>query len=161
MAVPARFEVVARQPLVVIDGAHNPDGLAASAETLADQFTVLGQVIWVVGMMRDKDPDAMLDAIEASGARCDMVVCCAPNWPRALPAAELAAAVRNRGIDAETAGDVAEAVDRALALSTEEDAIVVTGSLYTAGAAAFTWPHPISRVPPVTAAGTRPVRGNL
>ncbi len=135
VSFPARFEVVARQPLVVIDGAHNPDGLAASAETLADQFTVLGQVIWVVGMMRDKEPDAMLDAIEASGARCDLVVCCAPDWPRALPAAELAAAVRNRGIDAETAGDVAEAVDRALALSTEEDAVVVTGSLYTAGAA--------------------------
>ncbi len=135
VTVPARFEVVARQPLVVVDGAHNPDGLAASAETLADQFTVLGQVTWVVGMMRDKDPDAMLDAIEASGARCDLLVCCAPDWPRALPAAELAAAARNRGIDAETAGDVSEAVDRALALSTDEDAVVVTGSLYTAGAA--------------------------
>ena len=135
VAVPARFEVVARQPLVVVDGAHNPDGLAASAETLADQFTVLGQVTWVVGMMRDKDPDAMLNAIEGSGARCDLVVCCAPDWPRALPAAELAAAARNRGMDAETAGDVAEAVDRALALSTDEDAVVVTGSLYTAGTA--------------------------
>ena len=135
VGVPARFEVVDRQPLVVIDGAHNPDGLAASAETLADQFTVLGQVTWVVGMMRDKDPDAMLDAIEVSGARCDLVVCCAPDWPRALPAAELAAAARKRGIEAETAGDVAGAVDRALALSTDEDAVVVTGSLYAAGAA--------------------------
>ena len=133
--VPARFEVVAHQPLVVIDGAHNPDGLAATADTLDEQFTVLGAVTWVVGMMRDKDPDAMLDAIEAPGARCDLVVCCAPDWPRALPAGDLAAAVRSRGIDAEIAGDVSEAVDRALALSTEEDAVVITGSLYTAGAA--------------------------
>lgn len=133
--MPARFEVVARQPLVVIDGAHNPDGLAAAADTLADQFTVLGAVTWVVGMMSDKDPDAMLAAIDASGARCDLVVCCAPDWPRALPAADLAAAARNRGIEAEVADTVNEAVDRALALSTEEDAVVVTGSLYTAGAA--------------------------
>ena len=135
VAVPARFEVVSRQPLVVIDGAHNPDGFAAVAATLADQFTVLGTVTWVVGMMSDKDPDAMLAAIGASGARCDLVVCCAPNWPRALPAADLAEAARNRGIDAEIAHDVTEAVERALALSGDEDAVVVTGSLYTAGAA--------------------------
>ncbi len=135
VAVPARFEVVARQPLVVIDGAHNPDGLAAAAATLADQFTVLGTVTWVVGMMGDKDPDAMLAAIGASGARCDLVVCCAPDWPRALPAADLADAARSRGIDAEIAHDVTDAVERALALSGEEDAVVVTGSLYTAGAA--------------------------
>ena len=135
VAVPARFEVVARQPLVVIDGAHNPDGLAAAAATLAEQFTVLGTVTWVLGMMSDKDPDAMLAAIGASGARCDLVVCCAPDWPRALPAADLADAARNRGIDAEIAHDVTEAVERALALSGDEDAVVVTGSLYTAGAA--------------------------
>ena len=131
----ARFEVVARQPLVVIDGAHNPDGLAAAAATLHEQFRVPGSVTWVVGMMRDKDPDEMLAAIDASGARCDLVVCCSPDWPRALPAADLAVAAHNRGIDAEIADDVAEAVDRALALAAEEDAVVITGSLYTAGAA--------------------------
>ena len=135
VAVPARFEVVGRQPLVVIDGAHNPDGLAAAAATLAEQFTVLGTVTWVLGMMSDKDPDAMLAAIGASGVRCDLVVCCAPDWPRALPAADLADTARNRGIDAEIAHDVTEAVERALALSGDEDAVVVTGSLYTAGAA--------------------------
>ncbi|MCQ3810469.1 MAG: bifunctional folylpolyglutamate synthase/dihydrofolate synthase [Acidimicrobiia bacterium] len=135
VALPARFEVVARQPLVVIDGAHNPDGLAAAAATLHEQFRVPGTVTWVVGMMRDKDPDEMLAAVDASGARCDLVVCCSPDWPRALPAADLAAAARNRGIDAEIATDVAEAIDRALALSGEEDAVVITGSLYTAGAA--------------------------
>lgn len=133
--LPARFEVVSRQPLVVIDGAHNPDGLASAAETLADEFSVLGTATWVVGMMGDKDPNDMLGAIVDSEARCDLMVCCAPDWPRALPAADLAAAARSRGFEAEVADDVAEAVDRALALSTEEDAVVITGSLYTAGAA--------------------------
>ncbi|WP_420640208.1 bifunctional folylpolyglutamate synthase/dihydrofolate synthase [Candidatus Poriferisocius sp.] len=135
VAIPARFEVVGRQPLVVIDGAHNPDGLAAAAATLAEQFSVLGTVTWVVGMMGDKDPDAMLAAIDTSDARCDRVVGCAPDWPRALPAAAVAAAATNRGIDAEIAGQVGEAVDRALALSADEDAVVIAGSLYTAGAA--------------------------
>ena len=135
VAVAARFEVVANQPLVVIDGAHNPDGLAAAAATLHEQFRVPGTVTWVVGMMRDKDPDEMLAAIDASGARCDLVLCCSPDWPRALPAADLAIAAHNRGIEAEIADDVAEAVNRALALAAEEDAVVITGSLYTAGAA--------------------------
>jgi len=133
--VPARFEVVTRQPLVVIDGAHNPDGLAAVAATLADEFNVAGPAVWVVGMMSDKDPGAMLGAIAASDAGCDLVLCCAPDWPRALPAAELAAAARHRGFEAEAVGDVAEAVDRAQALAAETGAVMVTGSLYTAGAA--------------------------
>ena len=133
--LPARFEVISRQPLVVIDGAHNPDGLAAAAATMADEFSVLGTVTWVIGLMGDKDSDAMLAAIAASGARCDLMVCCAPDWPRALPAVELAAAARSGGFDAEVAGDAAEAVERALALSTEDDAVVITGSLYTAGTA--------------------------
>jgi len=137
VSVPARFEVVGRRPLMVIDGAHNPDGLAASAAALADQFAVSGQVIWVLGMMRDKDPGAMLAALGASGARCDLVVCCTPDWPRALAAADLAAAVRSRGIAAEVSGGVAQAVQRAAELSTEEGAVVATGSLYTAGAARF------------------------
>ena len=135
VSVPARFEVVARQPMVVIDGAHNPDGLAAAAAALRDQFSVTGAITWVMGMMRDKDPDDMLAAIETVGARPDLIVCCAPRWPRALPAPDLAAAVRNRGMEAEAVEDVADAVDRALALSSAEDAVVVTGSLYTAGAA--------------------------
>lgn len=135
VAVPARFEVVQRQPLVVIDGAHNPDGVAAAATALSDQFNVAGKVTWVVGMMRDKDPDAMLAAIDAAGARADLVVCCAPDWPRALPPEHLAAAARRRGIEAEAADEAAEAVDRALALSAAEDAVVIAGSMYTAGAA--------------------------
>ena len=135
VSVPARFEVVARQPLVVIDGAHNPDGLTAAATVLRDQFSVAGAVTWVMGMMRDKNPEDMLAAIETASVRPDLIVCCAPRWPRALPAPDLAAAARNRGIEAEAVDDVADAVDRALALSSAEDAVVVTGSLYTAGAA--------------------------
>ena len=86
VTVPARFEVVARRPLVVIDGAHNPDGVAATAATLRDQFSVSGAIIWVIGIMRDKDLDAMLAALEPAGARRNRVICCAPRWPRALPA---------------------------------------------------------------------------
>ncbi len=135
VSVPARFEVVSRRPLVVIDGAHNPDGLAASATTLNDQFDVTGTVIWVIGIMRDKSPDAILEAIEAAGTRPEVVICCAPAWPRALEAQDLATAVRNRGIETEVAGDVADAVDRALDRATPDDAVMVTGSFYTAGAA--------------------------
>ncbi|MYG94401.1 MAG: bifunctional folylpolyglutamate synthase/dihydrofolate synthase [Acidimicrobiia bacterium] len=148
VAVPARFEVLCRQPLVIIDGAHNPNGMAAAATTLQAEFDVHGVVIWVVGMMADKDPAAMLEAISTAGSRCDLLICCTPDWPRALPAADLATVARDIGITVEVLPRVSEAVERALELVGEASydlgkpqdsgisgAVMIAGSLYVAGAA--------------------------
>ena len=91
LRLPGRFEVVHRAPLLVLDGAHNPDGARAAAATLADEFDVAGTRRWVLGLLVGRDLDEMLDAF---GVRAgDEVITCTPPSPRGIPADELAKAV--------------------------------------------------------------------
>ena len=122
-----------REPLVVLDGAHNPDGMAALTTTLHDDFADVTSTIVVLGMLSGRDPDAMVEALELTAY--DVVVCTTPPSPRALPAAEVAEAVARAGLEVEVVPDVTQALERARAIATSEDRIIVTGSLYVVGAA--------------------------
>jgi dihydrofolate synthase/folylpolyglutamate synthase len=75
----------------------------------------------------------MMKALGVKHAR--LVVACAVDWPRAMPAPEVAAAARQLGAEVEIVPVVAEAVARALAVAGPDDAVVVTGSLHVVGAA--------------------------
>jgi dihydrofolate synthase/folylpolyglutamate synthase len=132
VTVPGRFEIVGRNPLVVLDGAHNPHGARALAATL-DDFAVAGDRILVLGTMSNHDPGELLDALGAGSFR--LVVATAADWPRARPATEVADAARDRGLDVEVVPRVADAVARARALATGDDLVLVTGSLYVVGEA--------------------------
>jgi dihydrofolate synthase/folylpolyglutamate synthase len=130
---PGRFEVLGHEPLVVLDGAHNPDGASAAARTLAEEFTIVGDRRLVVGLLRGRDPHDLLQRLGAASAA--EVVCCAPDWPRAVPPDELAGVVRAVGGRPTVADSVADALRQALASSGPDDAVLVAGSLYTVGAA--------------------------
>ena len=130
---PGRMEVVARRPLVILDGAHNPAGARAAAATLASEFAAAGSRVLVVGLLQGRDPAEMLAALGADHAR--VVVACPPPSPRALPAAAVSDAARAMGLEAMTATSVEEALERALALAREDDLVLVSGSLYVVGAA--------------------------
>lgn len=130
--LPGRLEVVDRQPLVVLDGAHNPSGARALAEALDEAFGACGRVL-VVGLLRSRDPIEMLVALDAARAR--LVIACPPPSPRALPPEEVAAAARGLGIAAEVAGSVADAVTRARKVAEPAEMVLVTGSLYVVGTA--------------------------
>ncbi len=131
--VPGRFEVVGRHPLVVLDGAHNAAGAAAAAATMRDDFSPPGDIVVVFGCNEGRDPADLLAELAAVTPRT--IVATRADWERAVPADEVAAAARAVGLDVEVVGDVAQAVDRARSLVTEEDTILVTGSLYVVGAA--------------------------
>ncbi|MFN8019032.1 MAG: cyanophycin synthetase, partial [Acidimicrobiales bacterium] len=131
--VPGRFEVVRREPTVVLDAAHNLHGAAAAAATLRDEFTLLGSLIVVAGFLEGRDPAEMLEALGAREA--GFLVACAPDSPRAIPAPVVAAAAEGLGIVAESVASVADALDRALGLANADDLILVTGSLYVVGPA--------------------------
>ena len=138
VTVPGRMEVLRRSPLVVLDGAHNTAGAAAAGVALAEDFAGAGKVFVVMGCLRGRDPSELLQALSAGGRALDRVVACAPASPRAVPAAEVAAAARGLGAPAEEVegpSSVAEAVGRALALAGPADLVLVTGSLYVVGAA--------------------------
>jgi dihydrofolate synthase/folylpolyglutamate synthase len=130
---PGRLEVVGRRPLIVLDGAKNIPGAQAMAAAIDEEFGHVRSRIMVVGMLRGKDPDEMLQALAAPKAR--HVIACPPPSPRAQPADVVAKAAMLLGTDAEPTGSVAEALDRARELATEDDLILVTGSLYVVGAA--------------------------
>ncbi len=131
--LPGRLEVVAHQPLVVLDSAHNPDALARVAATLDDDFAVLGSRVVVLGMLAGRDATAALEAIAA--ARPDLVVCTdADPGGRGLDPTELATAAESLGLANEVVSDPAEAVVRALAAADEEDLVLVCGSSRLVGA---------------------------
>lgn len=131
LALPGRFEVLGHQPLVVLDGAHNPPAAEAVARTLDDSFHTTGRRLLVLGMLADRDPGTFLDALES--LRVDAVVTCTVPSPRAASAAQLAAAVGRRGVPVEAVDDPVEAVRRAVDVAAEDDLVLVTGSLYLVG----------------------------
>ena len=130
--LPGRFEVVSVDPLVIVDGAHNPAGAEAAIATLDDGFAVGGQRVLIIGMMGERDPRWMLESLEADHA--DLVIACTPRSPRAMAAADLAAVARGMEIAVEVVADPGEALHRALNVTTGDDLIFAAGSLYVAGA---------------------------
>jgi dihydrofolate synthase/folylpolyglutamate synthase len=133
VTAPGRFEIVSREPLVVLDGAHNPAGAAVAAQTMADDFDVAGSRILVVGVLAPHDPAPFLEALDAATA--DLVIACTPPSPRAVPASQVATAAAALGVPAEVVPDVDRAVTRALDRAGVDDAVLVTGSLYVVGQA--------------------------
>lgn len=134
VAMPGRFEVVHYQPLVIIDGAHNPAGADVCAEVFFTNFDPVGSRRLVVGTLRSRDPLALLSALRAD--EFDQVICCTAPSPRGLPATDLADVARSMGCDDVVVREsVAAAIDRALTDANADDAVLVTGSLYVVGEA--------------------------
>lgn len=129
--LPGRFEVVGREPTVILDGGHNPDGLATVKQTLDEAFARVGSWVLVVGFLDGKDPREMLEAIDA--ADFDAVIACTPNWSRAVPAEVVAKAAAAMDVDVEIVADPVEAFRRARAVSSDEDLVLVAGSMYIVG----------------------------
>jgi dihydrofolate synthase/folylpolyglutamate synthase len=142
---PGRLEVVRREPLVVLDGAHNVAGAHALRAALAEEFPPTPRTL-VVGLLREKEPHEMLEALGATDAA--RVVCCRPPTSRGLDPARLADAAVDLGVPAEVVDVVEavdEAVDRALEVTPSDAQIVVAGSLYVVGAARRTLLHDSGR----------------
>lgn len=127
LQLPGRVEVVRRDPVVIVDGAHNPDAAAALGEALSEAFVVAGRRTAVVGMLAGRSPAAFLRALtERFGV--DLVVAVTMPEPRGLPAAAIAAAAEGLGLACVAAGSVADGVRRAVELGDDDDLIVATGS---------------------------------
>jgi dihydrofolate synthase/folylpolyglutamate synthase len=132
---PGRLEVVEHQPLVVIDGTKNIAGARAVRAALDEEFPHTHRT-WVVGVLRQKDPVEMLEALGVSPE--DRVVACRAEIPRAREPREIADAAISIGVPrehVEVVDGVADAVRHAVATSDEDAQVVIAGSLYVAGPA--------------------------
>lgn len=131
---PGRLEVIARRPLVLIDGAHTPGAITEVARSLDEEFPPWRWVV-VIGVSADKRLPAMLEAL---GNRVASVVGVAANNPRAVPAESVAAAARSifdSRVSVQSASSVAEGIAIARGLAGENGQVLVTGSLYMVGEA--------------------------
>lgn len=130
---PGRLEVVHRNPLCVLDGAHNPAGAQAAGRALAEEFSDRRAWVLVLGVSESRDPDAMVEALSLAPVRT--LFACAADNPRALPASRVAAAGERAGLAVRAFPSVSDAVAAAFDEVREEEGIVVAGSLYVVGEA--------------------------
>jgi dihydrofolate synthase / folylpolyglutamate synthase len=134
VVMPGRFEVMGHQPLVIVDGAHNPPGADTSSAVFLEDFDPAGKRLLVVGCLQGRDPHEMLNALRAD--EFDIVLTCTAPSARGLPASELTHAARALGCDQVIeCSTVEQACAGALRLAGADDAVLVTGSLYVVGAA--------------------------
>ena len=130
--MPGRFEVLGYQPLVIVDGAHNPPGADSCAQVFFEDFHPEGRRILVVGTLRE--PTSMLEALRAD--EFDVVIACTAPSPRGVPCRpwprppSTSAATR-----CSPPTPSREACQIAMRMADGEDAILATGSLYAAGEA--------------------------
>jgi dihydrofolate synthase / folylpolyglutamate synthase len=127
LVLPGRLEVVAETPLLVLDGAHNPSGARALAESLP---AVVGDrpVIAVVSILEDKDAAGILESLKPL---CQGAVFTRSSRPGALPPAVLESLWRQLGGAAgEVVPEPADAVATARERAGASGAVLVTGSIY-------------------------------
>ncbi|MEF9934695.1 MAG: folylpolyglutamate synthase/dihydrofolate synthase family protein [Clostridium sp.] len=126
---PARFEVLTKDPIIVLDGGHNVQGIEALVDSVNKYFK--GKKIKITcGMLSDKDYNKMIDDLLSIG---DNFVTVTPNNDRALTSEELATIIRQKGYEAVSASCITEAVDIALQSREEDEMLVFCGSLYMIG----------------------------
>ena len=128
---PGRFEVLRPSgPAVLLDGAHNPQGVAAAAKSLASLFPGRKAVV-LLGVLADKDVESMLDAVVPMA---EAIVTVTPASPRAMGAEELRQRLLGRGVPVCACAGVTEGL-RTAALAAGRDGVVCAlGSLYLAAA---------------------------
>lgn len=126
---PARLEVVRKNPTVIIDSSHNPDGMRSLKDALLET-TKNDRITFVVGVMSDKDVVAMLEAIAPVAGR---IICSKPDYWRAMDPEEIGREARRFVDDVEIAPSVPEAIERAVALSGDDGVVCITGSIFMAG----------------------------
>lgn len=127
---PGRFEVIDRSPVFVLDGAHNSHGIRATAASLTQHFKDQ-KLVFLLGVMADKDVDVMMDCI-APLAKSFVTV--RPDNDRAMAAADLAKFLNDRyGKPATPRDTIEDGVALARELAGPDGVVVALGSLYFSG----------------------------
>ena len=123
---PARFQVIDRKPLFLVDGAHNAAAAKELRKSMQFYFTNK-KIIYIIGVFRDKEYEQVIETT------CDLawniITVAKKGSNRALPALELAQAVSKVNPMVTAADSVEEAVELAYLLSDKDTVILAFGSL--------------------------------
>jgi len=126
---PGRFEIVEGPPVMIIDGAHNPDGAKKLRSNLDSLF---GQrsIVFLLGILKDKDITGIINSLIKPS---DKVVVVAPISSRAGEPVEIAREIQASSV--ETAKSIEAGIDRAREIAGTQGLVCIAGSLYLIGAA--------------------------
>lgn len=123
---PGRMQIVSKTPLIIADGAHNPDAAARLKETIDIYYKNKRKII-IIGMFKDKEIDKVIKLLCEDA---DMVLTVAtPGNPRALPSVELAREVMRVNKNVTSTDSVEEAVWMAKMMADKDTLILACGSL--------------------------------
>ncbi len=128
---PGRLEIINRDPLILIDGAHNVAGAQTLARALEEEFYSDSR-IYILGLTQEKDPEAFLNALNVDNQ--DIVIAAQADSPRAMQADKIATAAKSMGIEnVITSTEIRDAIVNAMNLALDDSQIIITGSLYLVG----------------------------
>ena len=121
-----RFSAIARDPLFIVDGAHNRDAARVFRDSVERDLPGK-RLIFIMGVLADKEYEEVVRQTVSLAA--EVITVMTPDNPRALPAEELANTVKKYNSHVQAAESLAAAVDLAYEKAEKEDAIVAFGSL--------------------------------
>lgn len=124
-----RLEILSSNPLVIVDGAHNIDGITKLNESIHTYFKY-NRIILIIGILADKQVGNMVKVIAKDAYR---VITVAPNNDRAETAEDLCSIVKKCNINSEWEKEYDKAYDKAVSYYEKGDLILVCGSLYMIG----------------------------
>ena len=130
---PGRMEIISEQPLIVLDGAHNPAGMQMLKKTLQEDFGY-DRLILVLGILRDKDIQEMISSIVSI---CDVIIVTKSENIRACEPEKLKEIVEDLRFSKSlfVEDSLTQAVDLAKRIASDTDLICISGSLFTVGEA--------------------------
>lgn len=126
---PGRMEIVSRSPLAILDAAHNPAGMAAAKASILSDFSSIARWHLVVSMLSGRDPMQMFLAIKND--KIASVSISETRSFRAMPVQEILNGAEAAGIPCQRFETVTDALDAAIQLCREGEAVLICGSIYT------------------------------
>ena len=120
-----RIEILKRDPMVICDGAHNPDGARSLLNFLQNNFTNR-RLIYIMGVLSDKDYEQMVEILAPLASKIYTVE---PDNKRALKSSDLAACIRKYHQDVEERQRLAQCLDEVEQKAEKDDVIVICGTL--------------------------------
>ena len=126
---PARFQLISKNPYIIVDGGHNMQGIEMLKDSLIRYFPNQ-KIRFVTGVLADKEYKKMMNVIMPISKRFYTIT---PENPRALEAKQLAEYLKSIGGDAVSCDTLDEAMRRARKDTLQHEVICVFGSLYFVG----------------------------
>ncbi|MCX7785454.1 MAG: bifunctional folylpolyglutamate synthase/dihydrofolate synthase, partial [candidate division WOR-3 bacterium] len=128
--IPCRIQIVSKKPLIILDGAHNPESMQALAEVVKN--ILKRKVIFIFGSSQGKLIKEMFKAIIPTA---QSIILTQSQNPRHIPVSELIDKIKQFNISYKTTLTVSSAIKEAMQQNTDNRPIIITGSFYVASEA--------------------------